>query len=131
MLLPSIRFEASITASTEGFTGRILDAAFPGPATIAGYQNGREIRFTKTYTSAPSAERTLSSDYRGELSEDGKHLKGTWRIKIEGRKINLYTVHGLWEARRMWNENAESGEHESRAEAGAIQTQTAVVRDAR
>ena len=127
-LVPPVRFEASIVATGEGFAGEILDAAFPGLALIDGCQRGREVRFTKTYTAASRVERTLSADYQGEISEDGRHLKGTWRIKIEGRKINLFTVHGSWEARRTWDENAEPNE---RSKAAGVESHDTLTIDAR
>jgi hypothetical protein len=130
-VVPPVRFEASITVSDEGFSGEILDAAYPGLAMVVGNQHGREVRFTKTYTAAPAAERTMSADYQGELAEDGDHVKGTWRIKVEGRKISFATAHGTWEARRMWNENAEENERADTAAAEIDTTQTAPTRVAR
>lgn len=91
--LPPVRFEATLTEpDAEGrFAGTILDDGQAGEADVSGGQGGRGVRFSKTY----KKKRMAPVSYEGTLADDGRTMRGTWRIAD--------TARGDWDARRLWS----------------------------
>ncbi len=105
---PPVRFEATFTPGEGGgFGGTILDDGDLGLADVVGSQSGRQVRFTKTYrvTNASGWE-TAPVEYEGTLSEDGRSLTGTWMIASGGGGRRDSRIHGVWDAHRLWGEEA-------------------------
>ena len=92
--MPPVRFEATFTEpDAEGrFGGTILDDGPLGEACVSGGLGGRGVRFSKTY----KKKRIDPISYEGTLADDGRTMRGTWRIAD--------TAHGDWDARRLWSE---------------------------
>lgn len=89
-----VRFEATFTEpDAEGrFAGTILDDGSMNEADVSGGQGGRGVRFSKAYKKKGLAP----VSYEGTLSDDGRTMRGTWRI--------ANSAHGDWDARRLWSE---------------------------
>ena len=123
---PPVRFEATLTEPDgEGkFRGTILDDHGLGEAKVAGGQSGRGIRFSKRYHRRGQAP----VSYEGTLADDGRTMQGTWRTVNE--------TYGVWDARRLWSEaggeaadeDVESDDVESEAEARDVGRVREVVR---
>ena len=47
-------------------------------AELFGKVNGHTLTFTKRYTNVPSAQEKIL--YQGSLSDDGRHITGTWTM---------------------------------------------------
>ena len=83
-----VRFEMTLVQGGNSLSGRVLDDNDLGSALLAGKVSGRSVNFTKTYITASRH----SVEYTGTLSEDGKRMKGQWRIS--------WFSGGTWEAQR-------------------------------
>ena len=106
---PPMRFEATFTPVEDGFRGTILDDGDLGIADVVGSQSGRQVRFTKTYrVSNTGGADTAPVEYEGALSEDGRNLTGTWMIAARGAGRRVTRIRGVWDAHRLWGEEAEA-----------------------
>jgi hypothetical protein len=72
------RFEMSIAQGGNALSGNILDDGNLGEATITGEAIGRNIQFSKRYTSIPQGNIL----YQGLLSEDENLMQGEWILKM-------------------------------------------------
>ena len=111
---PPVRFEATfILRGTEGrFTGTILDDDVLGEASVLGTQKGLRVNFSKVYQHPPPGHGTGKVFYEGGLSEDGRFLKGTWKLR---------GLSGGWEAHRLWGtEEAPEAQPEEEPAAAAM-----------
>ena len=82
-----VRFEMTLVQGGNSLSGRVLDDNYLGSALLAGKVSGRSVNFSKTYITASRH----SVNYTGTISEDGKRMKGEWRISL---------FSGNWEAQR-------------------------------
>ncbi|MES2464736.1 MAG: hypothetical protein V4671_29585 [Armatimonadota bacterium] len=118
-----VRFEAtfsSLSGNPSGFGGTILDDIPIGEAVVThGLQTGPNVRFTKTYRQSPPESELGPYRYLGTLSEDGRHITGTWETQFRHRG-KLRRMSGSWDARRLWEE-LEEQESESLGSALNIQ----------
>lgn len=105
---PPTRFEATFTrlaGAQYRFGGTILDDGPLGEANVSdGTQRGLYVAFTKVYS--PQNEGVAPVSYEGMLAPDGRTVSGTWEIAPAKRRLRR--VRGVWEARRLWSENAEN-----------------------
>jgi hypothetical protein len=79
-------FEAVFIESNGAVQGSILDDGYLGEAQVTGTFAAPSLSFTKAYPGRDSV------NYRGEMSDDGNMLSGTWRISN--------ACHGTWAAFR-------------------------------
>jgi hypothetical protein len=110
-VLRPVRFEATLRSALPGaaqFYGEIVDDGSTGTASVDGSQESDIIRFDKTYSVSSKIGRVRSYEYCGVISEDGKAMRGTWRVSVRIAGLKLPQVRGTWHARRMWMEDDES-----------------------
>jgi len=106
------QFVLTLTVDKDSSGGEILggygrDLGGPlGAATVTrGIQNGFAVVFFKVYDTPPAEVKASPVQYEGILSDDGRSLRGTWRLTAgEGAKSVVVT--GTWEARRAPAESA-------------------------
>lgn len=79
-------FEAVFIESNGAVQGSILDDGYLGEAQVTGTFAAPSLAFIKTYPGRHDVH------YRGDMSDDGNMLSGTWRIGDAG--------HGTWAAFR-------------------------------
>jgi hypothetical protein len=95
------QFVLTLTLDGDLLGGAVRDLGGPlGGATITrGVQNGFAVIFFKSYDTPPPEVKTTAVQYEGILSDDGRSLRGTWRLTA-GEGAKAVTVTGTWEARR-------------------------------
>ncbi|HEX5322818.1 MAG TPA: hypothetical protein VFW40_03455, partial [Capsulimonadaceae bacterium] len=98
-------FEATFDVSDSGvIRGRILDYDRAREATVAGEQEGEQIRFLKMYTKKAGLTRSNGVEYWGQIAPDGQSISGNWRLTSRVLGIPM-SNQGFWSASRVSGQN--------------------------
>ena len=104
-----VRFEALFTSIDSGrFRGTVIDDGPLGEATAIGRQLGRRVEFVKTYSQNMAGFTQAPVAYEGTIDEDGKTMRGAWRLKVKEFGVISRVMKGTWDAHRTWREEEAS-----------------------